>query len=355
MPRRLLVVSFHYPPAEGIAPQRVGALVRELGALGWEVDVVSRHDIGPRRGVPTTQGLDWAVAARPTVRERARQADVVLISGGPFAPFLLGPGLGSPYVLDFRDPWSWEPRFDRFRMSARRRVGLALEHAAERRAVAHAAAVITVAPEIADEYERLYPVLRGRVQVIRHGYDPRDFSGHPPPPSTPPTLLHAGTMLAGDRTPELIVETARRVRDGGRNLRVVLLGALSPELRAFVRDGWVEARQPVPHAHAIAAMRAADVLWLQPGDHSFLVTGKVYEYLAARKPIVAAVREDVSAAVLLRESGGGIVVVPEPEAAARAVEAALAGSVPPVDGAALAGLAQPAIAKRLADLLERVA
>lgn len=355
MARQLLVVSFHFPPEEGIAPQRVGALARELRALGWGVDVVSRHDVAPRRRVASIQGLDWALAARATVRARARHADVVLISGGPFAPFLLGPGLGVPYVLDFRDPWSWEPRFDRFRASARRRLGLLLERAAERRAVAHAAAATTVAPEIADEYERLYPELRSRVHVIRHGYDPRDFASPAPPAAAPPTLLHAGTMLAGDRTPELIVEAARRVRAGGRDLRVVLVGAFSPELKRFVRDGWVDLRDRVPHADAIAAMRAADVLWLQPGDHRFLITGKVYEYLAARKPIVAAVREDVSAAALLRETGGGVVVTPEPDAAARGIEAALAGAVPPAKEAALAALAQPAIAAQLAELLERVA
>lgn len=355
MARRLLVISFHFPPAQGVAPQRVGALVRELRALGWDVDVVSRAAAAPRRVVPAIQGLDWAAAIRGEARRRARRADVALLSGGPFAPFLLGPSLGIPYVLDFRDPWSWEPRFDRFRPGSRRRLALVLERAAERRAIHRAAAVVTVAPEIAAEYERLYPELRGKVHVVRHGFDPGDFAA--PSPLTAggaSVLLHAGTMLAGDRTPELIVEAARRVRAGGRELRVVLLGAFSPELRSFVRDDWVEVRERASHADAIAAMRAADVLWLQPGDHSFLITGKIYEYLASRRPIVAAVRDDVSAAALLREVGGGVVVAPEPDAAAHGVVAALAGDVPRVDDSALERLAQPAIVKELSSLLESV-
>jgi len=354
MARRLLVVSFHFPPAPGVASQRVGAFVRELRAMGWDVDVISQHDAPPRARMPSIQGLDWATAIRAETRRRARNADIALLSGGPFAPFLLGPSLGIPYVLDFRDPWSWEPRFDRFRTHLRRRAALALERAAERRAVRNAAAVITVAPEIAVEYERLYPGLH--VEVVRHGFDPADFATDPPDRSAgPAVLLHAGTMLAGDRTPELIVETSRRVRDGGRDLRVVLLGAFSAELRRFVRHEWVEVRERAPHAEAIAAMRAADVLWLQPGDHRFLITGKVYEYLAARRPVVAAVRDDVSAAALLRETGGGLVVAPEPDAAARGVIRALDGEVPPVDEAALAGLAQPAIVAELAAILERMA
>ena len=372
MARRLLVVSFHYPPASGVAARRVGSLVRELRALGWETSVVAgpaadaTDDVvrlASRPWTPRIQGADWAAAARGPVLARAGAADVALLSGGPFAPFLLGPALrrrGVPYVLDFRDPWSWEPRFERFRPGARRAGGRMLERAAERRALAAAAAVVTVAPEIGDEYERLYPWLQGRVHVVRHGFDPCDFaSAQPDSEPGDPVLLHAGTMLAGDRTPELILDAARRVRAAGRPLRVVLLGAFSPELLGFVeeplREGWLELREPVPHGEAIAKMRTASVLWLQPGTERFLVTGKIYEYLAARRPIVAAVRSDASAAAVLRGTGAGLVVPPEADAAARALVAALDGKVPVAGDAALAALEQPSIVRRLSDVLEAVA
>ena len=368
MSGRLLVVSFHFPPAPGVAAQRVGALARELRGLGWEVGVVAGPAAGgdgdadrvaPRPGLPRIQGADWAAAARSRVLEHARDADVALLSGGPFAPFLLGPVLrrrGVPYVLDFRDPWSWEPRFGRFRPGLRRRAGRAVERLGERCAVAGAAAIITVAPEISEAYARLYPKSRDTIRTIRHGFDPADFV-EPVDVESEPVLLHAGTMLAGDRSPALVVETARRVRARGTPLRVVLLGPFSPELEPLVaepeRDGWLERRGPVSHRDAIEAMRRASVLWLQPGELPFLGTGKVYEYLAARRPIVAAVGEGAAAA-LLRETGGALVVPTEPAAAADAVEVALAGGVAPVDERALAALAQPVIAQELDEILEAV-
>jgi len=370
--RRLLVVSFHFPPAGGVASARVGKLVRYLPEHGWDVDVVAGPPapttdaslaegmtlgevvrVAPRRGLPALQGAAWAAAAAGPARRLARRADAVLISGGPFAPFALARLLRRPVVLDLRDPWSWEPRFGRLDRRLRRRVGLAAERAVERRALRAAAAVVTVTPELAAGYPGT------PIETIRHGWDPRDFAGPPADPADPPELVYAGSFLAGERTPELAVETTRLVRASGRPLRLRLVGSLPAELRALTavgeREGWISVDGLVSSRESVDAMRRASVLWAQPGDLPFLITGKIYEYLATRRPVVAAAPADGALARFVAEVGGAVVVPVDARACAEAVAGALAGTVPPVAEAALAELAAPQLAARLAAILDRVA
>jgi glycosyltransferase involved in cell wall biosynthesis len=376
--RRLLVVSFHFPPRPGVASARVAKLVRHLPELGWAIDVVAATSgaeddpglaegllldqvvrVAPRRFLPRLQRLDWAVAAAPAVRRLSRRADVVLISGGPFAPFALGPRLGRPYVLDLRDPWGWEPRFGRFDARLRRRLGLAAERTMERAALRGANALVTVTPEIAERYEELDPALAGRFEVVRHGWEPDDFPGPQPELPDPPALVYAGTFLSGERTPQLVVDTVERLRAAGSPLRLRLVGSLPNDLRAITapgeREGWIDVTGRVPAREAAAAMRRATVLWAQPGELPFLITGKVYDYLAARRPIVAAAPADGALARLLGETGGGVVVTPAADACASAVAAALDGRIALARADAVADLAAPRLAEHLARVLEQAA
>jgi glycosyltransferase involved in cell wall biosynthesis len=375
---RVLVVSYHFPPAAGVAAARVGKLVKYLARLGWEPCVVAaphrpeaprdddlaadvagieRVDVRPLGGAPGIQGADWASAALAPARRLAASAEVAFVSGGPFMPFLLGPALGIPYVLDFRDPWSYEPRFDRFDRRVRRRAGLAVERRAEAIAVRRAGAVVTVAPQLSEEYARLYPRAQSRIRTLRHGYDPEDFDGRAPAPTTPPVLLHAGTMAPGDRSPRLVLETSRLVRARGINLRVRLLGRFpeqfEPLAREARREGWLETPGYLPRRATTRAMQEATVLWLEPGNLDFLITGKVYEYLAARRPIVAAASRDGAVADLLDASGGGVVVPADPAGCAEAVEAALAGRISETRSDVLSRLSHPHLAGELAGVLGR--
>ena len=74
-----------------------------------------------------------------------------------------------------------------------------------------------------------------------------------------------------------------------------------------------------PHAEALAAMRAADALLLlvprAGGRGLSVVSGKVYEYLAAERPILALVPPEGDAATLLRDTGSAWIADPDDEAA----------------------------------------
>src|SRR5439155_25481769 len=118
-----------------------------------------------------------------------------------------------------------------------------------------------------------------------------------------------------------------------------------------VREPWVDIVGRLPRRQAIAEMRKASVLWLQPGQLDFLVTGKVYEYLASRRPIVAVAPSSGSVAALLRATGGAVFADADVESCAAALEQALAGDVPQLVEARLAELAQPGPASIAAGVL----
>jgi glycosyltransferase involved in cell wall biosynthesis len=378
---RLLLVSYYFPPAGGVASMRVTKLAKYLARAGWEVRVLTATPRGSvdeslmrdveglttvvikeTRGLPTVHGFSWATAIVPVLRREALDADVVLVSGAPFAPFLAAAlaWRRAPYVLDMRDLWADEPRFGRGGASLRSRVVRLFEGLAERVSLRFAAAVITVAPELAEILVQSHPRLAGQITVVPHGFDPEDVPNSPAAGTADaPVLLHAGTMLAEERTPALLIETARRVRANGTPLSVRLLGTFDERLRSMVADpvseGWMIVDAPVDHLEAVVAAASATVLWLEPGPHDFAVTGKIYEYVASGRPIVVAASETNAAARLIRRTGGGILAGDTADSCADAVRRALAGDIPPRDASVIESLSLPRIVERLDELLRTVA
>ncbi len=94
------------------------------------------------------------------------------------------------------------------------------------------------------------------------------------------------------------------------------------------RDGLVRHVGALRRRDAVALQRRADaLLLLTSGDHASQVTGKIFEYLAANRPIIA-VASDNEAARLVRETNTGVVVAPDDvQAIVGALRAAASGQL----------------------------
>jgi len=113
--------------------------------------------------------------------------------------------------------------------------------------------------------------------------------------------------LLARETPGIVDELSVRMIGGvkpGDDKRI----ASSPELCAIVT------REPMLDYHdTLAAQRTADLLllYVAPGLGSAGVfTGKVFEYVAAARPVLAMVPADNVCVELLKSAGSGIVVDP---------------------------------------------
>lgn len=243
--------------------------------------------------------------------------DVLYSSAPPWTTQLVASALASilrcPWVADFRDPWGRAPwRSDRmpFTMRAARRL--------ERFVVGRADRVLFVSAANRDEFANHYGApVASKFRVVPNGCDLSEFESVGPatPGGEPFVLVHAGSLYAG-RTPVPLLEAiaaaiAQGIIDRER-FRVRFLGAIltQPEITAACdRLGLldiVEFLPRVPRLDAIRAMRnASALLLLQPG-HGVAVPAKLYEYMAAGRPVLAIAEGET--ADIVRKSGAGVAV-----------------------------------------------
>jgi glycosyltransferase involved in cell wall biosynthesis len=167
-----------------------------------------------------------------------------------------------------------------------------------------------------------------KFEVHPNGYAPWHFRGKDPGAPTVFRVAYTGTFY-GHRSPRAFMQgVARAIQDGripADAIEVVLVGHSEPAMMMdVIPTARVRALDHRPFHETIRLLRDAAVLLLVipteggPGNH----TGKLFNYLAARRPILALSPEPNVAADLIRASRSGRVVPPDDP---RAVADALAG------------------------------
>jgi glycosyltransferase involved in cell wall biosynthesis len=312
-------------------------------------------------------------------------ADVVLASCAPYETALAGARLAAelrlPWVADLEDPWA----LDEMRLYPTA-VQRTLDLRSMRRALASASAIVTAAPEAAAAVRQALPDLADRtVTGIPIGFDRDDFAGPAPPRADHGVfrIVHAGSLhtdlgtrlhrtrtrrrLLGGTAPGvdilprshvLLMDAIAGLRGAGP-IELHLAGALTDGDRAAAaRHGFVRLHGLLPHREAVALMRSADLLFLPmhdlpPGTRARLIPYKTYEYLGARRPILAAVPDGDVRDMLAPLPGATLVRPGDVEAMARAIEAELARA-PVADLSDTPALERRQSVAAIAEVLDRV-
>lgn len=253
-------------------------------------------------------------------------ADAIITTGPPHSMHLIGlrvkRATGIPWVADFRDPWVDFPYLHYLPLTryARRR------HAAlERRVAMGADRVMVVSPTMQRDFQSAY----GRsVDLIYNGYDRDDFAALPPhAPAQPFTLLHCGEMK-GDQSPHALWQAIAELRRDGRiapgAFRVELIGrgaaSVMQEVEAVGIASYVRAVPPVPHAQLPTILRQAGALLLcinRVPSAKGIITGKLFEYLASGRPILAFGPVDGDTAAIIGALGAGALYAHDDVSAAK--------------------------------------
>jgi glycosyltransferase involved in cell wall biosynthesis len=236
-------------------------------------------------------------------------------------------------------------------------------------------AFVTVNEPLLELYRERLPALeRVPCAVVRNGFDPDDFEG--PPVALPEDLASLGErcdlVFTGRFYPEVSPEQGlaaalgalgREDPEFAKSVRLFLIGPRDPSFEpdlAAAAPVTVIRRSPLPYREAIAAQRRATALVLLGGLGRFaLATSlKVYEYLAAGRPLIAQASRGGELESFLRGRPGVRVAATEDGAAAlvprlRELFAAWrAGTLPPREDAGLADYSRKAQAGAMARLLD---
>ena len=216
---------------------------------------------------------------------------------------------------------------------------------------ARADAIVAVSDAIADEARALGP--RGPVVTIANGCDFDDFAGLEHHPSERFRITHAGSFF-GKRDPKPFLRAL--AESGLEDVVVRFVGDFRAADRDFAESLGVTDRIEligyVTRRRSLELQRDSDALLLlipeAGGRGRGVLSGKVFEYLAAERPILAAVPPDGAAAQLVRDAGAGVVAAPDdvrraPGRAPRPPRPLARGEAR--GHTAVAGVARPALAQ----------
>ena len=383
--RHALLLAYYFPPATGIATERMVGFHRHLPAFGWDSHVVApRTPHFPRageraqaksEGVVRTSAIEISrlfrrgykglagggdepdeasgsvspvvagrlgAALRRWVREwlyvpdaqvgwipfavragtRAVAASgpgpwVVYSSSVPYSAHLAAARLASrfrmPWVAEFRDPWSAQDELrlpaSRFRRELDRRMEAWILGACQR--------VVVTAERTRELLLEEFPeVPPGKVALVPNGFEPLP-EGAPPGPDEPMVLLHAGTLQEPGYLRPLLEAAENINRGSGESpaVRIVSVGDPGPWLETLGamglgEVGWVELRGIREPAEAAGEMGHATALLLFYPHERFskVISGKLFSYLGARRPVFGVVPPGSEMDRLIREAGEGWLV-----------------------------------------------
>jgi glycosyltransferase involved in cell wall biosynthesis len=244
---------------------------------------------------------------------------VILSSSAPYGSHLVAMAVarrtGIPWVADFRDEWAANPH-----LLGQPRLLQWLATRVERAIASRTRGVV-----VAADYFRLegLPVGDPRRTVIVNGVDEADLPRSQGPPPDRFVLAHVGTVYDSiDPSPvlQVLASLIERGEIDGERIQVRLVGSnwlpdFEPPKGLHVEQaGYVE------HARAVEEMCIATALLLYVPASSLAPSGKLFEYLASGRPLLAVVHPDNLAARLVREWDAGVVADPHDE---REIEQAL--------------------------------
>ena len=251
---------------------------------------------------------------------------LILSTSYPFTDHLVGSQLqqesGLPWIAEFQDPWTQGPAWHYTGLRLRYETRL------ERRTIAPAAALTIVTPPWVEGLR----VMHGKpVALIENGFDETEYDLDCPPPTPQFTITYTGMIYsgtfrqngyAGRRDPSPLFAAVKDLLDDGTldPARFAIRFYGPPNERSVILclaeqhgiGAVVSHYGKVSHEEAVQRQRESTLLLLLNwyGTQSTFkeqgwYTAKVYEYLAARRPILA-VPGHPGVDALLAETCGGI-------------------------------------------------
>jgi len=240
--------------------------------------------------------------------------DVIITTGPPHSMHLTGlklkQQLGIKWITDFRDPWTEIDYFHQLPLSKR---ATKKHHMLEEQVLNTADAVLVVGNTMKSKFDQF----NNNVVTVTNGFD-GDLIDSKVELESKFTWTHIGLMNA-DRNPillwKVLSEICKENVDFKSDYQLKLIGKVDATIRneisKFGLAENVKIIDYVPHDKVIEFQKKSQVLLLVVNNvpsAKGIITGKIFEYLMAKRPVVAIAPSDGDLAEILKETKAGVVV-----------------------------------------------
>jgi glycosyltransferase involved in cell wall biosynthesis len=226
---------------------------------------------------------------------QSQKIEVVITSGPPHSTHLIGRKLkertGIRWIADFRDPWT---DIYYYKSLYHSKLATRFDQYLEKSVLTGADKIITVSEEVGKLLLKKIPGHEEKIAVIPNGYDEDDFVSVEPVQNKAFTIVYTGTLSVSyriDQFIEAVYQLPDRIKE---QLKIRFVGNVPDEIIHLFHQknlgALVEVLGYIPHQQAIRQMTGASLLLMaipDSPDNKGIVTGKFFEYLAAKKPILA--------------------------------------------------------------------
>ncbi|MDE6872440.1 MAG: glycosyltransferase [Bacteroidales bacterium] len=239
--------------------------------------------------------------------------DIIVSTGPPHSMHLIARRLakatGTPWIADFRDPWTKMFYFKHLSLTKwteKRHARL------EQKVLDEASAIVAVSPLVKKEFEEMTST---RVELITNGYDESDFDDAVVEADGYFNITHTGLFAADGNPTELwrvLSEKCGKDPEFRKMLRIRLAGKTDKEVISSIEEaGLAEHLRDngyQPHTVAIKEQKCASLLILplrKEPEYKATIPGKLFEYLASGNPVLGIGQTDGAMAMTVNSAMAG--------------------------------------------------
>ena len=239
--------------------------------------------------------------------------DAIITTGPPHSMHLIGlelkKKLGIKWISDFRDPWT---EIDYFQQLPLTKKATKKHQDLEQEVLINSDMVVVVGETMKDKFLKHTK----RIKVLTNGFDTiEDLSTQKLDEKF--SITHVGLMNS-DRNPTILWEVLNEISNTNLNfkndLRIKLIGKLDDaviqDLKVFDHNT-IETIPYLDHKDVGKYQASSQILLLSINEvpsAKGIITGKIFEYLQAKRPILAIGPEDGDAAMILKNTNAGTIV-----------------------------------------------
>jgi len=361
--KKVLIIAYHYPPLGGSGVFRTLKFTKYLPRFGFKPYVLTVKNAMYQAKDPTlledipneveifrTFSIEHKIFLMPfyalkttpkwifvpdinigwlpfAVRQGERiikkeNINVIYATAPIFTSLLIGCLLkrktGKPLVIDFRDPWT-QNVFTKYPTRLHKKI----EEKMEERVLKEADYIIVAGDYLKHVLTERYPFVKSKMEVITNGFDPDDFKDLKMRKQTEKfRIIHTGSIYGLLTARPFLLALSKAIEEKTNlkeKLEVMFVGSYGNETSILVHklglNDVVKLVKYTPHKKCLELMLNSHLLLLlialKDYEGTGILTGKLFEYLASRIPILAIAPENGAAANIIRPLKAGVVVSPD--------------------------------------------